>query len=52
MGELVEIFPAATVGFFAGHQLVFDFFILVVVIDPDGGSQTHFVAGNVVHVDE
>ena len=52
IGELVEIFPEAKVGLFAGHQLVLNFFVLVVVVNPDSRSQTHLVAGDVVHVDQ
>ena len=40
----------AYVGLFAGHQLVFDFFILGAVVDLDRGTQPHLVLGDVVHV--
>src|SRR6267378_6779765 len=43
--------PGGDVGLLAGHQLVFDFLILGIVEDLYGGTQSHFVAGDVVHVD-
>ena len=44
-------FSGGYVGFFAGDELVFDFFVLGAVVNLDGRSQAHFVVGDVVHVD-
>ena len=43
-------FSASHIGFFAGNELVFDLFILRAVVDLDGGTETNFVLGDVVHV--
>src|ERR1700689_2743073 len=39
------------VGLFAGHQLVLHLFVLGAVENLDGGTEAHFVVGNVGHVD-
>ncbi len=44
-------FSGGNVGFFAGHQLVFHFFVLGVVENLDSRTKAHFVVGDVVHVD-
>ena len=40
------------VGLFAGHQLVFHFFILGAVENRHHRAQANFILGNIVHVDQ
>src|SRR5207244_3765932 len=44
--------PGIHVRFFAGHQLVFHFFIFNIVIHAHRGSQSDLVFRNIVHVDK
>ena len=44
-------FSRRDVGFFAGDQLVLHFLVLGAVEDLDGGTEAHFIVGDVVHVD-
>src|SRR3954454_13973314 len=44
-------FPGGHVRFLAGHQLIFQFFVLGCVKNLDARAQSNFVSGNVIHVD-
>ena len=52
IGDVVEIRARGKIGLFAGHDLVFDLFVLAAVKNADGGSQSDLIFGNIVHVDK
>ena len=45
-------FAGGHIGLFAGHQLVFHFFVLGAVEDGHGRAEADFILGDIVHVDQ
>ena len=52
IGDVVGDSSRGKSGLFAGHNLVFDLFILAAVKNTDSGSQSDLIFRNIVHVDK